>query len=158
MKNIDLIRLKNGFDACAGLKGVKFVYAIVKNARLVDVVLGDLKKTIEPDDDYKEFEEARIALCDEHAVRDEHDKPKQHPDGRYIIKDVSAFDVAFEDLKKTAEHKDAVDHHEEKITEYRKLMVEGEADYEPYMIPLSYIPDDITAGQLAAIYEIIEDD
>ena len=159
MKNIDLIRLKNGFTACAGLKGVKFAYAVAKNTRLVDVVLADLRKAIEPDDGYKEFDKARLALCNEHAVKDKHGKAKMDQRGaQFILHDPSMFADAFADMMESDAHKAAVERHEEKLTEYRNLLEEGEADYEPHTIALSDVPDDITPSQFEAIYEIVQED
>ncbi len=155
MKYMDLMRLKNGLTACPTLKGVKFAYAAAKNSRMIDVILADLQKTIEPDDGFKAFEKARTALCEKHTVVDEKTGKPKIEGGRYVIEDPAAHEVDFEALKESAEHKEAVDRHEEKGVEYQKLLKEGEADYEPYMIPLADVPSDITTRQLEAIYEIV---
>lgn len=157
MKNVDLTRLQNGFKLCSNLKGTKFAYAVARNSRLVDVVLGDLRKTVEQDDGFKAFERARIALCQEHAVLDDNSKAKMLANtNQFEIRDQKAFDDDFEKLKQSDDHKEAIDRHTEKLEGYDKLMGE-ESDYTPYTIPLSEIPADITTGQLQSIYEIIED-
>lgn len=161
MKNLDLQRLMNGFDACAGLKvgkGGKFGYAIAMNVTRVEILLACLRKTIEPDDGYKEYNKARIALCEEYATKDKHGKAMMYPSGdQYVIEDFPALEAAIKDLQNSDEHKEAVDRHEEKLTEHRKLL-EEDADYEPHMISLSKTPEDITTGQLVAIREIVKDD
>jgi len=43
IKNRDLFRLLAGFRGCAGLRGVKFAYAVAKNARTVGAVCEDLR-------------------------------------------------------------------------------------------------------------------
>ncbi len=158
MKNTHLKRLQAGLAACAGSTG-KFGYAVAKNARQVDDVLGDLEKTIEKDDDYKAFDKDRMALCEEHAERDDRGKVEMDENNQFVMRDVRAFEAAFADLKKSDAHKEAVDRHQEKLDVYNKLMREEETDYEPHMISESLVPiDDLTAAQIAGVLDIIEQD
>ena len=156
MNNKALQRLRHGFTACKGLvcttiKERKFAYAVAKNARLVDIVLADLQKATEADDGYQAFDKARIALVEEHAVKDEHGKTKMVPGtGNITLSDPAAFTAALTALQESDEHKAAVDRHE--------LMENEEADYKPHMTPLSGAPNGMTFDQVDAIYEIVLDD
>ena len=158
MKNADLKRLHAGLQACGGFTG-GFGYVVAKNTRQARIVLIDLEKTIEQDDDYKAFDKNRMVLCEEHAVRDDRGKVEMDERNQFVMRDARAFEIAFADLKKSDAHKEAVDRYQEKLDVYNKLMREGEADYTPHMISESRVPfDDLTAVQLEGILDIIEQD
>ena len=71
MLNKDLFRLKLGLEAVGELTGIDFAYAVAKNLQVITAEVEAILKTKVPKKNYQEYDAARIALCEEHCLRDD---------------------------------------------------------------------------------------
>ena len=155
MKNGELIQLMGGFEACAGLKGVKFAYAIARNTRNVRAILEDLGKTVEHSDAFKAYDKERIELCKKYCKKDNGNEPIMKSDNSFDIIDKEAFSKEMAALKD--KHAKAIKEQDEKIAAYAKLLDEECDEFEPYIITTEHLPEDITASQMTDILPIVEE-
>ena len=79
MKNKELQPLLQSIDAVGNLSGVKFVYAIVKNKKLITAELETLQEAIKSSEKFLEYDKERIVICEKHADK-ENGKPKKNWD------------------------------------------------------------------------------
>ena len=79
MKNIQLLithdLIQKNLNKLNQLKGAKLNYALIKNIKMLDLEIEDLKKTIEPTESFKKHEEERITLCKTFCVKDDKNEP-----------------------------------------------------------------------------------
>ena len=77
MKNVDLYRLKNGFQAIPNKQGIEFSYAVIKNLRLIDEEIKVIDEMFKPTDDYvKKFKPEVDKLVVKHSEKDDTGSPK----------------------------------------------------------------------------------
>lgn len=155
MTNGDLFVLREALRGVADLRGANFAYAVARNLKYLDTACNHLKKAIDPSEEFKAYDKARIALAEEYAHKDASGRPKKDPTGtRYIIAHQVKFDA--EHAKLRLQHADVITEHEHKLEAFNKLMLEPAEEITFYKIAFDRVPDDITAGQLASIFPIIE--
>lgn len=155
LKNKDLYELMAGLRAVKDLKGLKFAYAVSKNINLVRQELESFEEMSKPTPEYMAYDIARVELAKKHAVKDENGKPRME-NNHYIMEDKELFDKEVDKLQKSATHKKAVEEREKQLNEF-KAFLEEDSDFEPYMVKIQYVPEDITSEQLAGIFMIIDD-
>lgn len=153
MKNSELFSLFDGIEACSGLKGVKFSYALAKNKKILSSEIEVLRDTVKPSKEIVEFEQKRIALAIENSEKDEHGQAKVEGD-RYVIVDQKKFNSLMEELKKG--YTEALAEESEKQKIYDDLMKE-ESSVKLFTIEKENVPDDISVGQMSGILPIIND-
>ncbi len=153
MKNRDLFNFQSGLQAVGHLTGVKFTYAIAKTRRIVDREIKTLREAVEPTEGFKKYEEERLALCREHAQKDDNDEPVVKGN-KFILKSQKKFDNAWEKLKE--KHKEALDSRDKQVKEWESLLDE-EADIDLHLVNLDDMPDEITSDQVVGIFEMISE-
>ena len=153
-----LVLFKN-LNQLGNLNGVKFSYAIARNISLLKPELESLEKSMELPESFKKFDTERIELVEKYAEKDENGKPKkekaENGSEQYVMgKEEKKFEKEFAILR--TKHKEAVNLREKQIEEYTKLLT-TDSQVGLYKIKLDDIPSEITARQMAGIYEIVED-
>jgi len=155
IKNADLFRLQAGLRGVADLRGVKFAYACTKNLRRVAALCDDMRAGLKPTPAFAAYEKARMALAKKHATKDENGETIAETVGaetRYQIAFPLLFEAELDSL--TAEHAGAVAAHADAVAEFEALLLES-SDVDIYTIAIELVPDDISAGQLEMIWEMI---
>jgi hypothetical protein len=110
------------------LTGSKFTYAISRNVNALK-------------DFYKKYEEDRVALCESYAKKGE--------DGK-------AMKELIDPIKKELGERYVFENEEEFQKELKKFGEEP-ADIKLYKIDLKDVPENITAGQMVGISELINE-
>lgn len=156
MKKRELFPLLEGFGAVKDLPGVKFAYAVAKNNKAVTAEVETIQESAKFRDDFEAYEKARLELVKAHAVLEDNGEPKVNGVG-YIIKadERAMFDAAAELLR--TEHKDACDHRDEQLRDYSKLL-EEDTDIDLHKVKQEDLPEAITGGQMAGIFEMVAED
>jgi len=147
-----------GLIIASGLKGKKLNYATSKNRdklkKLVKRIDAQEKETPE----YEAYNDARIALCLEHAKKTNGGSPVIVQDGdqkRYDMVDKGAFDKALEELRE--KHKPSIDEQNKLEKEYEEMLKE-EIEIEVHMISLDIVPEDINGAQMDGIFWMIKEE
>jgi hypothetical protein len=155
MKNVDLFRLREGLNDVSNLKGVKFAYVVLKNKKIVEEEIETLQKSVEMSLQFQEFERKRIGLCEQFSEKNKDGSPIIIINA-YSIPDRETFESEVSQLKN--KYLECVLEREKQLREYDKLLNE-ESDVINRLskININNVPDDISATQLDAIKEIIED-
>ena len=145
------------------LSGVKFVYAITKNLKKIKSEIEVLEKTLEPTNEFKEFDKKRIELAEKHSKLDEKGKPilisagivNNKPAMKYDVVNENLFAKEFEELKN--ENKEVLDARDKQMEEFQKLL-EEEIPFKIHKIKLKDIPENITKLQMDIINNFIEEE
>ena len=151
MKRKDFGLAMNALDSVSDLKGVKFAFTVLKNRKKLEAQIEEDKTIFEeilkPGEGFKEYEEKRIALCEDSSEKDEEGKAKTEGD-RYLIVDMNQFNT---DLAKlTEEYQTAVDDRKNQIEEYNSLM-EEDMPIEFQVLGMNDLPEDLTEAQLRSL-------
>ena len=154
MTKQEVLSLFQGLNRMGHLKGVKFAYAVAKNVNGLKSEIEALQKATEASAEFKKFENARIALAEKHALKDEKGKAKIAGQAYDMGDNQAVFDVEFETLKK--EHQVAFDARQEQIKQYGELL-KGEASVTLHKIKLADVPAEINAQEMNTLYPIIEE-
>lgn len=120
----------------AGYSGFNFSYALSKTRRAIENDIRPVLDALEPAPDFLEYENKRLALCDELGVWNEKRKLFVFGSTR------KEFDGRLEELKGL--HQKALEARDKVIEEY------GEKIKEPSMAPLHKIKKEDMPGQIAA--------
>lgn len=92
-----LIKAKKALDAVSNYDGLDFAYAVFKNKKLIDNKLMevDFIKNVSPQ--IVEYEEKRVALCEQYAQKDEQGRPMFEGD-LYVINEKEEFRKKMDEL------------------------------------------------------------
>jgi len=92
-----LTKAKKALDAVSNYDGLDFAYAVFKNKKLIDNKLMEMDfiKNVSPQ--VIEYEEKRVALCEEYAQKDENGVPMFDGD-LFIISDKETFRSKMDEL------------------------------------------------------------
>lgn len=168
IKQVD--SLLAGIGSVADLPGVKFAYAMSKNAKALQKeseALSEARAKIDSDEKYVEFSNKREDLCKKYADRDDKDEPVmenivknqqgQMVSGNYVFNEENKKKFDKEVKKLIADSKDIMDARDEKIKEFNELL-EKESEFVPFKVALSDVPEEITTKSLNTIIDLIQDD
>lgn len=155
MKNRDLFRFKAGLESVSKIKGVKFAYAVIKNKKAVVEELEILEKVVEVSDEYKEYEQQRVQLCEKHVDRDG-DGNMITSDNTYVITcNKVIFEKEFDILKKS--NINIITEREKQLFEYDKMLNENSTILEKLVkVSIDDVPTDISGDELENIFEMID--
>ena len=123
---------------------VKAAYAIARNIKIIAPIVSDLESLKEKVT--KEFEDARTALCELHADKDEDGKVKVEND-QYVGLPNDEFSDALKEL---------IESHQPRIQEFNDLLQEDE-DVELYKVDIENLPSTLTAQQMLVLFSIIKE-
>lgn len=160
----DIVAFHNALTKI-NLSGVKFAYAVAKNLQNMKVEIDALQKSLESSDEYKKYDEERIAVGEKWALKDEAGKAKTRPvnpmdplgASEYVFTDGEhnnrpQFDKDIKELQK--KYKKAIDERAKQIKDYTKLL-EEEVAFIPYKIAIEEVPEGITTKQMNDIIVMI---
>ena len=158
MKKSEVLILYKTLNKLGSLTGVKFTYAVAKNLNILKNEIESLDKSMEPSEKFQEFDKERIKIVELHAEKDDNGKAKMEmaDNGakQYVIDpENKMFKKAFDALK--VKHKEAVSAREKQIEEYTKLLA-TDSDVVLFKVKLEDVPKEISAVQMAGVYDIIE--
>ena len=126
--NKELVDLLQGLYSVQQLKGIKFALAVAKNIRTIRVELEDIEKAAKPTPDFMELSQ-KVAQFEK--------------------------DKNTEEIKKLEKkNKKLVDQRKKQLAELEELM-QDTTEIKLTMIEEAFLPEDITANQVNAIYQII---
>ena len=156
----EALLLHKNLNLLGALTGVKFTYAVARNLSLLKSEVESIDKAIEGSEKFMEYDKARIALVELHAEKDDKGKAKIETSARgaqqYVIdEDNKFFKKAFDTLKE--KHKEAVDARDKQTEEYIKLLA-TDSDVKVYKVKLDDVPKEISAVQMAGIYDIFSEE
>jgi len=121
---------------------IRVAYAISKNRRLILPEVEAIQEAAgKVSDTLKEYEKARIALCQEYCKKDERGNPViDNGNFTFAPEDISKFQVAFEELRKSSP--EALKDAQESDEQVQKLLDESiEIEFLP--IKLDILPDEL---------------
>lgn len=163
MRNIEILNLvealNNNIEELKKLKGAKFAYAIIKNLETLNTESKVIQSVYTISDEYKEYDKARVDLCERYADKDENGQPIKNyiTDKSFEYKlDLTnqVFISAMDEL--TQKYKDSIITNNEKSLEYNKFLME-ESTIKFTDIDFSTIPDDISVELLSVIKPFVKD-
>jgi hypothetical protein len=125
--------LYNGLRNAEHLPSAKFSYAVARNISRLTPLVKEIMSATTPSKEFVEYETQRRAL-----IGDGKTEPK------------AALD------KLDAQHKEAIDARKKQVEEFEKSLAQ-EWEVDLYMIPSSYLPEEITAKQTTDILLIIQE-
>lgn len=154
----EMISLYRGLHAVGNLSGPRFVYVVARNRDYLQKEVDAIQKSLEPYENFQEFEEKRVELAKKHAKEDEEGNPVVIGKGnqsKFDIEDQEAFDKELEKLKE--EYQEAIDEREKQQEEFNDSM---EDEIELLLLELKQedLPEEITANQLSALIPILKTD
>lgn len=161
--NEKLSSLMQGIEAVSGLKGVRFAYSMARNRLALKRELETLQEAIKASDKFAEYDKKRIELCEQHADKDEKNKPKminvgteKAPREEFVFSKANKvkFDKEVDVLQK--ENKAILDERDAQLKEFAELL-KKESEFKPYMIAYEAIPEDISSSQLSGIIDLVEE-
>jgi len=150
----EVIGLLTAFGTMAELKGAKFSYFVAKNGEILQKEFQAIQKAIEPPTEIREYEQKRIALARQHAKKDDTGQPVVQ-NGRFVIANERKFRKEINDLK--SRYGKWIEAEEERRKEVDAFLSE-EVELPLLRIALSEVPEDISAGQMAAISKLVVED
>jgi hypothetical protein len=155
--NEGIVELHNGLMNVGNLTGVKFSYAVAKNINILKGEVESFRKAAMPTEIFQTYEKERFENASKHAEKGSDGKAlKEVIDGieRFVIKNKEEFEKDYKAIRE--KHKEAIQKREVQLKEMDEIMDE-EVEIEVFAIPVSYIPEEITAEQMSAILPVIKE-
>jgi len=151
MTKQDALNLYQNLNVLGNLSGVKFSYAVAKNANLLKAEVEALETSVKPLPAFEAYDTERVELARSHAKKDDQGNPTI-VGNQFIIEDQKAFDKDLEELK--SKHKEALEIRQTQLDEYAKLLKEP-SEVVLHKITLADVPNQVTVTQMTAIQEFI---
>jgi len=156
MTNGQLLRFYEGLHSVGQLPGVKFGLAVAKNKRKIQSAVEALHEAAAPKELYLEYEKSRIDCCIEFCKRDENGQPV-FVDGSYAIADFTGFHKKQKQLE--SDFEDVINQRKEQLKEYKNILkAEAAETFEFVKVQTADISEQVTAGQLDSIFEMISEE
>lgn len=148
-----LLEVQQGLLQAGNLTGIKLVYAIAKNTRMIASELKAMERLTQQKPDYTKYDQERLKLCKEMCVKDEKGVPIIQENSYAGLTGTPDFEKRLKALKK--KHQKAVDGREKDMEEYNKLLDE-EVEIDIHMVNIKFLPPGVTAQQLTGIMFMIQ--
>lgn len=155
MKKTKLFDLLQGLREVSSHPGAKFAYGVAKNISVITTECELLQKLITPAPEFQAFNQERVKLAERLATKNDDGSPMD--DGKEYIFTAEARKTFETELAKLrSQHADAIAVQEQKTADFN-LLLEEESDITLFKIKSDLLPEAITAAQVSAIIDIIED-
>ena len=153
----NLFNLYIALKDVGNLTGARFSYAVARNLSYLKSEAEALEKAHNPDADYVLYDKERAELAEKHAQKVDGKAQTTTENGiqKYVIEDQEQFDKDLTALQGV--HKGATDKRQKQLDDFKGILKEV-VEVQLHMIPAEYIPEDITAQQMANILTIVSDD
>lgn len=155
MKKQDLFTLRQGLNNVASYPGAKFAYCIAKNIAKVTEECKLIESIMKPSDKYSEYDQKRVELAKEFCDKNEDGSPKTEGNA-FVISAENRVNFEVEHTKLRAEYVEEISEFTKQQEDFNILLQE-ESDLVLFKISDALLPEDITASQVVAIMEIIEE-
>lgn len=152
MKRKDAIELYNKLQGVRyHSDNVKFSYALIKNIKEIEAEIAKLNETIKPAEEFKQFEQDRIAICQLHCIKDENGNPIVHNE-EFQIADMDKFNQDLIPIKE--KYSDILRHRQQQIETYN-AMLDEDVDFQFAKVGPDDLPSEITPNEIEDIYPIL---
>lgn len=174
MKNHELYIMKEGLSLVPdninyrdeNKKGIiEFKLGITKNKRMLGNHLMDIEKAIKPSEEYMDYQEKEQELSKKFCRKDKDGRNLFLPsiDERFPrIFDIigaddpaSQYSIRLRALKE--KFKSAIEEQKKRAKKFNDFL-EDESNFEPYLIPMDLVPEDIPQSAMDGVFFIIEDE
>lgn len=152
------MRRKDAIDLYNKLQGVRyhsdnknFSYALIKNIKEIENEIIKLNEAIKPAEEFKQFENDRIAVCQLHCVKDENGNPIVHND-EFQIADMDKFNADLQPIKE--KYQGVLQFRQHQIETYNSMLDE-DIEFNFTKIGPDDLPDGITPNEIEDIYPIL---
>lgn len=169
MKKRDLYTFSRGLKA-AKFEHPRVTYAVNKNKREVDVIVKDMEKAVEPDEEMEKFSKEREGLAKKYSVMDKDGKPAlkkipgNGPGEIQMVYDIVGQDDEKSDYRKALakvekKYTESIKKHEEKVKKYNDEFLGDESEFTPFMVPLTLLENHEKCPQhiMDMIYWMVDD-
>jgi hypothetical protein len=153
MRREELYILKDAIDNCFNLQGLEFIHRISLIYSTINEHIAIFEKhRPKVSEDYQKFQNDRSKLLDKYAAKNEDGSLTTNKHG-IVLANPTAYSSSLTIL----EHKyySAISKHKTETAEFKSFL-ESEFDFDFKLIPVKYIPSDITLGQYIGILPLIE--
>lgn len=165
MKNIEIFDLASVLSSYAPqlrtLKGAKFGFALLKNIDKLSAEIKSIEAARNIPEDYKKYEDARIALCEKYSEKDENGESKkiQHSQNsfEYVI-GADNKDFLEETTRLKEEHATALEDFKKSEEDYKTLLNSENTEFKLTLVDFSDIPSDISVEIMSVIKPFIKDE
>lgn len=146
------------FDLYNKLQGLRyhsdnknFSYALIKNIKAIEQDINKLNEVIKPTEEFLQFEQERLAICQSHSIKDDNGDPLLNGD-EFQIENIEKFNEDLIPLK--TKYQDMLNYRQEQIEKYNSLL-DQEIEMELVKIGPDDLPDTITPNEIEDIYPIL---
>ena len=127
--------------------GVKFIYFVSKNKRLIEAEIESLKEAAKPSQEYIDYETKRIALAKKHAKKKDGEFVIENRN--YVLENEEAFNTELDTLREA--YKEKIKEQQEREKQLESVLEEA-VDIKLHKIKLSDLPDNIlSSNQLTVL-------
>jgi hypothetical protein len=155
IKKNELINVWQVLNKLSGISGnAKWAYTIAKNKLLLKDEVKAIEEALAPDEEYKQYEQKRLSLCQELADKDSNDKPIIENNIYVMTKNKELFEEKM--LKLNNDNLEIIKRRMDFVSQIDEILKE-EIDIPFYVIELKDIPDGINAVEMESILLFIEE-
>lgn len=152
MTKQELLNLFDALHRVGEYKGAKFAYAVAKNIQILKPEVEAITEAQKPSAEFEEYDKQRMQLASKFSKKDKNNEPIII-NNRFELDDREGFETAWEALRVT--FKDVLAERDKQMKEYQEFLQE-EVEVILYKIKEENLPQDISSGQLTAIFAIVE--
>jgi hypothetical protein len=153
MRREELYTLKDAIDNCFNLSGLEFIHRISLIYSNINEHIAIFERNRpKTSEEYQKFQNDRSKLLDKYAAKNEDGSLTTNKHG-IVLANPTAYSSSLTIL----EHKyySAISKHKADTAEFKRFL-ESDFDFEFKLIPIKYIPSDITLGQYIGVLPLIE--
>ncbi len=157
VKRKELSQYLRAFQELLNLKvGFNLAYTLVKNSRIVQQELNDLRKALAPSPKYLELEQKRMSLCVQSSLMGE-DGQSLIVDNRFQIDPAKQDEFSNRMKELQNEYKVEIEDQQKKNEEFNRTWEET-VDLDLNSIKKSYFPDEIIGNYVGILFDLIEEE
>lgn len=147
--------LRGGKLQDIGLLSIKSSYALAKTFKKLEPIIEGVSAMEKPSEKYIEFQNKRLALCQQLAKKNKDGEPTIVND-RYVFDDQKAFDIEVEKL--TIEYKETIEEREKIQKELQDRLKNDEDEVEIHELTLDVLPDPCPLRIVEGLFPMIKED
>lgn len=152
-----IINTYNALSTFPRVANVKVAYALAKNKRNLDAIVGVMREMQQPAQEFIDYESKRISLCMSYADKDVNGDPKSYHNNFVIMVDrETEFREKLDALN--TEHKTEIEAQDKRLQEVKEFL-KGSEEVEIHKIKLSALcdaVDGIEPAVMDSIFDLID--
>lgn len=161
MKNKDLFELRDVLEDIIKTNyksSIEFSFKIIKNKKLVEDAVNELREALKPDQDYLVYDQKRIELLKKYSTNENGEigtKNIGNNQVEYLIlpENKESFEKDITELQK--ENSEILANYDEKQKEISEFLDKEADDLNLNLITSDILPNDLKTTHLAKIFELI---